>query len=116
MLLCLGTLSETSFLHTYDLSSKTDKGVKIPQVDRRSVPGLTGTDPHVVFFVYVFQKLHIQPLVALFSIPKETKILGGSREIREKGTKEQTKFRNTVTQLRNAAYTNVKNKTESSIT
>lgn len=77
--------------------SKTDKGVKIPQVKSRSVPGLTGTDPHVVFFVYVFQKLHIQPLVALFSIPKVTQILGRSREIKEKGTKEETKFRNMVT-------------------
>lgn len=52
------------------------------------MPGLTGTDPHIVFFVYVFQKLHIQPLVALFSITEETQILRGSREIEDKGTKE----------------------------
>lgn len=64
------------------------------------MPGLTGTDPHVVFFVYVFQKLHIQPLVALFSISKVTQILGRSREIKEKGTKEETKFINIVTQLK----------------
>lgn len=75
-----------------DLTGRQIKGSKIPQVKSRSVPGLTGTDPHVVFFVYVFQKLHIQPLVALFSISKVTQILGRSREIKEKGTKEETTY------------------------